>query len=315
MNEDNTPDPEFVNRLEWNLASAMRRQGAFNAASGTTRRFRFRLGTTLALAVASMCIGGVGTYAATRGVDSQTAALYVARGEALLEIARTRLQHFAERLAKTQTLVKQGAAPESQLRADEFHYVHAQCETEIRELELAETRLTGQEPNDALSAPLVAGRDFVTERLAARHRQMEMPLALKVEQLRRMERLADAGAVHASELKAAQMAVIGAEREVAGVERRIELRASFLADELSATDVELQDMLIAATAAREAAERHREIASEQYARLADLSGRGLVSSSELRAAEANVLTVQAQVDLAELEVRILNQKTAEAGEE
>jgi multidrug resistance efflux pump len=315
MNEDYVPDPQFVNLLEWELKSVMRRQGSVDGTSSARRLVKFRLGTTLVLALVSMFVGGAGTYAAIRRTDGQAAALCIARGEALLEIARTQLQHVAQELARTQALVQQGTVTERQLRQIEAQLLQAKSETDIRELELAETLITGKEPNDALSAPLVDGRDFVTERMAARRRPMQRRYELTIDQARRNQELIDAGVASAEELTAAQAQIVWAEEELAGLEKRITLRASFLAGELSAAEVELQDMRFAAIAAREMAVRQVDIGVEQHKRLTLLSERGLVSDSELQAVEADLRRLEAHVELADLELRILDQKLKDASQE
>ena len=193
MNADHTPDPEFVNQLEWELKSTMRRQGTLNGMSGAARRLRPRWATTAALVVVSMFIGGAGTHAVTRGIDGQAAELYIARGEALLEIARTRLEYVAQELARTQALAEQNSVTDRELGGVEAHYLHVESEFTVRELELAETLITGKQPNDALSAPLVDGRDFVTERMAARRRPIQRHLELAIDQANRHQELADAG--------------------------------------------------------------------------------------------------------------------------
>jgi hypothetical protein len=312
MNEYPAPDPEFVNRLEWELSSVLRRQGTHHRTSLAARLVRSRPAAALALVVLSLFAGGAGTYAALHTVDEQAAALHIARGEALLEIARTRLEPAAGELARIRALAAQGGAAEQEVQQVEMAFLHAQSEVEIGESNLAETRLTGQEPRDALSAPRVGSRDFVTERLAARRLPLQQHLKLTIEQSRRHEELAKAGLVSASEPKAAQLGVVGAEAEVAALEQRIALRAAFLAGELSATEVELKGMRLAAVAARETALRQAGALAEQHQRVALLSERGMAPGSESKAVEAELRAVQAQAELADLELRILDQRLQDA---
>lgn len=315
MNEHHTPNPEFVNRLEWELKSTVRRKESLNGTSSAMRPVGFRLGAILALVVLSMFVGGAGTYAVTHRADEETAALYIARGEALLEIAQTRLDHMARELARTDDLVQHGAVAEREWRQIEAQFSHAEAEAEVRKLELAETLITGKEPNNALSAPLVEGRDFVTERMAAQRRPLQLRLELVMGQERRHQVLVDTGRATARELKAAQTQVAAAEEESNTLEERIALRASFLVGELSAADVELQGMRFGALAARVMAVRQVELLAAEHQRVADLSERGLASHAELRAVEAALDTVEAQVKLADLELRILDQKLDDAPEE
>ncbi len=312
MNEDHTPDSEFVNRLEWELKSTIRRRGFPNGMSSAMQLGRSHFGAALALVIVSMFIGGAGTHAVTRSIEGEAAALHIARGEALLDIARTRVEPFARALASAQSLVQRGAATGMELRQIETQHAQAESEAKIRELELAETVITGKQPNDALSASLAGGRDFVTERMAARRRPMQRRLELMIDQARRCQELNDAGVGTAGELKASQAEVVGPEEELVGLEKRIALRASFLAGELSATEVELQGMRLAAVTARKMAVHQVEVLVEQHERYTLLSERGFVSGSELRAVEAELRTVEARVELSDLELRILDQKLEDA---
>ncbi len=315
MNDDQTPDREFVSRLEWELESTMRRQGSLNGTSGAMRSVRRRLGTTLALVVASMLAGGAGTHAVTHRVDKEAAALYVARGEALVEIAQTRLDHFAREMAATQARVAEGIVTQREARGMEAEYSHAESEATFRELGLAETLITGKEPNDALSAPLVDGRDFVTERLAVLRRPLQMRLDFAADQALRQKQLVDSGLATAEETAGFAAHIGNMEQELVGHDKRIALRASFLSEELTAAAVELQGMRFAAVTARDTALRQVELLAQHHARLTALSQQGAVSDSELRGIQAELRASEAHVDLAELELRILDDKLEGAAKE
>lgn len=308
MNKAHTPNPEFVNHLEWELKSIIRRQESTNGTPYAARRIRPRSMTMLALAIVSMFIGGAGTYAATRSIDGRAAALYIARAEAMLEIAQTQLQHFTSELSRVQGLAEQGLITQRELRQVEAQYVDAEAETETRRLDLDETTLSGKAPNDALSAPLVGGRDFVTQRMNARRRPMQLRLDVLNDEAQRIQKLADTGVATERELKTAQMPMLAATGELAELEQRVELRASFLTGELSAKEVELEGMRRTAETARQAAAHHVELLAEQHKRMADLSERGMVSNAELQKAEAALLTASKQVELADLELRIIDEK-------
>ncbi|HNQ24544.1 MAG TPA: hypothetical protein PKK06_15785 [Phycisphaerae bacterium] len=315
MNADRTPDPEFVNRLEWQIESAWRRRESVAPTARAGRLLKSRLGTSLVLAVAAMFVGGAGTYVATHRVDEEAVALYIARGEALVEIARTQLDHWAQELTRARDLLNLGLAGEPDVQQVEAMFVQAQADVQTRELELTETRTTGANPNDALAAPLVRGRDFVSERLAARRHPLQMRLAVLMTHEQRSGQLFDNGLVSEEVIKNAQVQVAAAGQELAGLEHHLTLRASFLAGELSATEVELQSMRFAARAARESAARQAEVVAEQYQRLRQLAENALVSDPELRRVEAQLRTARAQVELADLELRILEQKLETATKE
>ncbi len=312
MNDEHVPAAEFVSRLEWEIGTAMRRPTGLNGESRFMRLARGRWGAALALVVVSMFVGGAGTYAAIHRIDEQAAALYVARAEVLLDIARARLEPASQQLASTADMVKQGVAPQSELLAAQAAVVQTQSEVTIHELRLAETQQTGQPPNDALSAPRVHGRDFVTERMVARRQPLEQRLALANEQLKRSKKLNDAGIVPKEELRAAQSGVAGAAAELSALNERIALRASFLEGKLSAAEVELQGMREAAVAQREAAARQLQDVGVRQKRIAEMVESGLAPTSDLSAANAELRTAQGRVELADLELRILDEKVEQA---
>ncbi len=315
MNQDHTPDPEFVNHLEWELKSTLRRQGTLNGTSSGARPTRLRLGATVALAAVSMMIGGAGTHAVARSIDSRSASLLIARGEAIVEIAQMRLEPVVREYAKMQTLMEQRTVTEREFKQVEMQYVQAKSEVEVGELELAETRLSGKSPNGNLSAPLVGGRDFVSERMNARRLPIQLRLQLAIDQTDRYCELMEAGVASAREFKVAQAEVVGPEEKLSKLEKHLELRAFFLAGKLSAAEVELRGMRLAAVSARTMAALQLEVLGDRHKRLAILSGQGVVSASELQAVEAELRAIEAQVELVDLELHILDQKLKDTAAE
>jgi multidrug resistance efflux pump len=161
----------------------------------------------------------------------------------------------------------------------------------------------------------VSGRDFVTERLAERRRPLILQRELGADRARRYQQLADSGLVTARELKAVRIQVAQAKQELAALEKRIELRASFVAGDLSSTEVELQGMQLDAVAALETVVCRLEVLVQERDRLSLLSERGLVSASELEAVEAELREAEAQLQLFDLEKRLLDQKLEQAATE
>ncbi len=309
-NDMQAPDQKFVDRLAWELDSTVRRRKTLNGVD-PLRRFRYQWAAAFALAAVSMCIGGAGTYAAIRLPDSQAADLYAARAATLLEIARTQLEHHHREYSRMRALVDRGSAPQRELRRFETQQQQAEMEVAVRQLELEETRLTGKEPNDALSAPRVAGRDFVTERLEMRRRAVRIRLELVHNDADHAQSLIEAGMASSAELLASRAELIAIESELEAIERRRALRAEFLAGTLSAATVELREMRFGAIAARQQARGRLEVVIAQHDRLSRLAERGLVNDAELSAVQAELQTVEAHVQLADLELRILDQKLQE----
>ena len=103
-----TPDPEFVNHLEWELESVMRRRVPVNGTSSATWFARSLRGgrtgmrqarrTTALVALVAMCLGGAVTFAVTQRLPAPMADLIIAKMEAQLEFADARRGLIREEL-------------------------------------------------------------------------------------------------------------------------------------------------------------------------------------------------------------------------
>ncbi|MGB0716619.1 MAG: hypothetical protein ACPGXK_12110 [Phycisphaerae bacterium] len=308
MTHQHTPDPEFLNRLEWNVTSALRRQETFEMPTAKNPMTRYRVITTVALVLVSTFIGGAGTYAALRKIDKEAAALHIARAEAQLAIATTKLNPLVAEYATMKDRVSQGMAPEHGLKELQIAIQQATSNVDQRELELIETRLTGLEPNNNLSAPLVAGRDFVTERLNAQRETRRLRVEVSETEIRRLQGLMDDGLISESQLRSSKTALIIAAEELDQLQDRISLRASFASASLTAPEVELMDMRLTAQVSRSRALHQVTELTVQRERLTELVERGLASSSQLRDADAALLEASAEIEIADLELRILEQE-------
>ncbi len=185
MNTNQDADPDFVKALEWQLRSSIRRNEASTESPRRLRRTASKIVASAALAVGSMFLGAAGTYAVTREDDRAARELLVAKIQAQLEIAEMLHAQHAQALAEKQPLVEKGYIAESEISRLELPLVSSESEIQRRRLDLEEVSITGREPNNALSAPLVDGRDFVTERLKTEERPIELQLAIAAKELGR----------------------------------------------------------------------------------------------------------------------------------
>ena len=308
MNTNQDVDPEFVKALEWQLRSSLRRNGVV---SGTPHRLRLtwpKVVASVALVAGSMFLGAAGTYAVTHEDDRAARELLIAKIQAQLEIAEMLHTHHAQALAEKQPLAEKGYIGESEIRRLELPLVSSESEIQRRRLELEEVSISGREPNNALSAPLVGGRDFVTARLKTEERPIENQLAIAAKELDRLRKLAEAAYVLGHEVDAAEARY---QQIVAGLDelrRRQSLRARFLADELTPKEVELHALQEHARTAREAAARQLPVMAEQLERLRSLFQKDVVDRAEVREMEIALQSMQAQIRLAELELQIIQRR-------
>ena len=312
MNDNCEPNPEFVSNLEREMHSALRRRRLCNGDPRANGHVWRRLGQgSLALALASMLLGSAGTYAVTRTWENPDSELHLARAQVNLEIARMREDQLEMELARFANLHEQGLTTPDELTQIELQADQVQTETEIRTLDLEETQLTGRAPNYALFAPLVRGRDFVSQRLSL-HREIAerqcQSAALQAEQLsRRIEQ----GYENAHAAAQGDLMVAGVEAEVARLDRHLELRRAFLAGELTAAQIELRNARIEVGAQREAAARQLQLRQVEYDRFQALAEQNLVTDAEFRAVENGVRQAEMQLRIAELELSLLEKKLAD----
>ncbi len=308
MNTNQDADPDFVKALEWQLRSSIRRN---EASADSPRRLRLtasKVFASVALVAGSMFLGAAGTYAVTREDDRADRELLVAKIQAQLEIAEMLHTHHAQALAEKQPLVEKGYIAASEISRLELPLVSSESEIQRRRIELEEVSITGREPNDALSAPLVNGRDFVTERLKTEERPIELQLAIAAKELDGLRSLAEASLVPSYEVDEAEARMQQMAVGLDELRRRQSLRVRFLSGELTPKEVELHALQERARTTREEAARQLPVMAEQLARLRRLFQKNIVNRTEVTEMEIALRSLEAQIRLAELELQIIQRR-------
>ncbi len=221
----NTPTPEFRAHLESEISRAWRRETRLGLERREPRRRRMR---GAGLVAACLALGAVS------GIVSAQALDYVRR-DSLLDAARAELAIMSLRLNLTQAQLEDAARKVSIGALAAEALASAESERQAMEmrvmrthLNIKEIELSSQPPRDELNAPLVGGRDFVTERI-------QLDLAVAQKQLRAAERALEAvdrrvrmGAVSELERGQAQLEVTRANAALATMAERLSLRREFI---------------------------------------------------------------------------------------
>jgi len=305
MNTTHRPDPEFVGNLEHELRSTIRRQERFhNGASVRASVIRRHRWTTGLVALAAMCIGSAGTAAVTHQVRLHTADLIIARSEAHLEFANARRDFFLEKMQRTESLDANGLISTGEVESMRLELAQVEAVAAARALDVEESQITGREPDDSLSAPLLWGRDFVTERLELRRAVLLQRVALFDEQASRHGLDGSESSKMAAKQEAAQTAL-------SIVEERLALRQGFLSGARTARQVEFAHMQLSVKPQQEMASRRMNEMQQKMDRYNTLDENGLVSRSEVQAVEMEYRAAVLQRELAELEMQILENNLAD----
>jgi outer membrane protein TolC len=298
------PREEFVNELERRLRADLKRREL--AAETRTWMPRSRLAVAfgmVAVVLASMAIGGGAVAAAYESRRIEQRDLLLTSYEQRVVIAKKRLALAAEQLKNAQQRVEVGIEPRESVSEAQAKLTEAEALVKSLELDIEEIRGTGREPMNALSAPLVSGRDFVSERLRV---EMTVPVAALQREKHRVQAARtrfEVGLVNSGEVVAAATRVIELESAVAALQRKIEIRQAFLKGGLPPAAADLRgleaetEMRITTLARRiEFARKH----------LADLRARieiGTldpvnVAEAELQLQELQLAQTKAHLDLA-----------------
>lgn len=304
MPDRNEPDPQFVDRLEWQLASEFRRRDRLKPAPGRIAVPRSVFALSLAVGVLLMAVAA--TKAADLIKDSWRKKIEVARLETEVKIKTAFLELKKERADEAEKKSTLGLISEDETLTAKLGADRAAADLEKSVLDLEEVNASGETPRDELYAPLAGGRDFVSERLQVEKKVLQLDLDLRRARTERTLRQRIAvGVVPQSALDDFLASLAGQEAAIADIENRLGLRRRFLAGEISAGELEIQARM---SAAEKDLKEARSSIERMQARLADLRAKeaaGLVTSDEVRGAQLGLDFAQAKADLALQEIEIL----------
>jgi len=280
--------PEFRAHLEWQIASAMRRETRFaEPTAGRPSRLHVAL-----VAVVALFVGGIAVAASGELQESKQRDLLMATANQEEGLVRMRVELARADLQEAQRRFETGVSDRQALLAAQRQLQAMEMALRRIRVDMEEIRLTSATPRNDLQAPLVGKRDFVRERLML-------------------------------ELDTAQRALASAEEGVTQARQRIEvgtapMTAKLQADaELSAARARMQELRIAI----EMRERYvtgdvkiEELAAEQRRRQLMLQHEVVQQQLQITRARLEELRrlvevgTASQLDLKRLEVEMLERE-------
>lgn len=276
------PDPAFVEHLEWQVRTALRRRERFARPAGAPLA---RVARTAALCLFCVVVGAGAVVGAEQLRDDRERALHVTRARLELEMAELRLARAdAERsrleAAFAAAIVSTADVEEARARA-----ARLARDAERERLELLETELTGRPANDDLAAPRVGGRDFVAERLQLKLDALEVQRTRATSAAARSQILFENGRLPAREVERDAVALETLDGRVQLVLDLLALRKTFLAGGLDAGELLVRERI--ATLDAEVRERERALGrvDGRLAITRQLVEAGRASSTELGEAD------------------------------
>lgn len=277
--------PEFRAHLEWQIASALRREERFAApvSSGSSRL------RAVLVVVAAVVAGGavVATSQELQGARQRNELLETARSEEAL--VRMRLDLAQVEYEEVRKRFEVGAAGREALQAAEQQRRAMENALARARLDIDEIQAAGAAPRNDLQAPLVGGRDYVRERLMLELETAQHALTAAEAAVRHTEERMRVGlAPRAAHLQAdAERA--RAHARMQQLRASLELRQRALTGEIKSEEIASSLRRIELSLQRERLQRELQIGRERIAEMQRLVEVGQASALEVKRAEVDLL--------------------------
>jgi len=297
MNQDHHPRPEFVSQLEWQLRTSLKREDRFSRPVKPAFGGKMKL----AMLVSVSALLGAGGVVVTEEVqEARAQEVLLAKVEGNLRLAELELEMVRVQLEEVKRLYDLGSVDEEAFLSAQAQLRQAELEFVKLTLDQEEIRISGVEPRNQLSAPLVDGRDFVMERLALDESMAAERLSLAERQLARYQQLQEAGIIGSEDLADAVLSFSEAENQSMAIHARMGLRTRFLDGEVSSSEAEREVLLTEARNEVEFRTMAFERAFRQLQAVEERAEAGLLHEAKVRAARLEVVRTELELELARL---------------
>jgi len=237
MTERHEPSPEFVSNLEWQIKTSFQRKDRFAQPMRQNGAARAR---TVFLVLLSAFIGAGAVMASEQVQQSRAKEILLVRVQGQQRIAALQLEMVVSNLRDVEERFEAGLIHEEDLVMARLPLREAEAHIQTLRLDEEEIEASGEAPRNEISAPLVDGRDFVTERMRLELQTAMDRFSLFEQRLAGTMEAVDTGffASDSDHVRQAEASVAHMETEVAGIQERMTLRRRFLDGELTAVEVE-----------------------------------------------------------------------------
>jgi len=172
--ESHEPTPEFRAHLEWQIETALRRETRLTSpVTGGARQL-----VTGLLVVAALATGAIAGLASGRVQDARERDRLTDSARSEEALIRVRLDLAQTELQAAQRKFDVGLIGPESLLAAQRQLKALEASLARTQLDIEEIRATSSTPRTNLDAPLVGGRDFVSERLNLDLKDAQRELAM-----------------------------------------------------------------------------------------------------------------------------------------
>jgi len=296
--EPQGPRPEFRAHLEWQIATALRRESRFD--EPTRRRTVTRLGSALALA-AAMAVGAAGAAASGELQESRERNALVEAVRSEETVARLRLELARTAFEDARRAFEVGVGSRDMLLSAESEVHAMEAALKRLALDVEEIQATAKAPRNDLEAPLVGQRDFVSERLKLELASAQTVLVATEKQLADARRRFEVGLASSVSRLQAEAELMEARVRLEQLRGTIELRQRAAAGAVKHEELAAAVRRLELATKTKLAEQELSVARARVEQVRRLVSVGQATQLELKRAEVELLEL-------ELEVKTLRQE-------
>lgn len=304
MSRNYEPDNQFLERLEWQMASEYRRTNRLKSSPKKVSMSRRMLAVSL---IVGTFMTGVAMIKATEVIrDSWKKKIEIARIETEVKLKEVRLGSIREIVSRQEIEYATGLLLEEEYQMMQIVLEKAGQDLHNSQLNLEEVRASGKVPRNELYAPVVRGRDFVSERLIFEMNNIELELGQYKNHFAKLKQKVDVGLVHKSELDFLQSVIDAQSVKIENIQNKLDLRSRFVVGEITAQEIEIKERMTVAERNLYMAQSKVEFIHKAINQLEDRVDVGVVSQTELTQIQYALNAAQAELDLAKLELDVLD---------
>ena len=303
MSEIYEPDNQFLERLEWQLSSEYRRASRLKSASKKIAIPRRLVAAACMVGILMTAVAAI--KAADYIQDSWRKKIEIARAETEVELKKVYLESIKERAAEVKIRVTNGLIREDEYKLINLAAENAELDFQRSLLNLDEVKASGEIPRNELYAPLVGGRDFVSERLEMEKKAVELDLEQLNIHLGRLIQLVEQNLVRGDEMDRIQAEIANRKVMIDKIQERLDLRTRFLTGEITAQEVEIEDRMTGAERNLHLAQSKVDSLKEQLEGLKSLESKQMINPMEVKQMQYALDAAQAELELATLEMDVL----------
>lgn len=293
------PTSEFRASLEREVSRALRRESATMAEAARGRLPR--VGMVVALAV-TLAIGTVIGSAPAQIRDARQRDALISVVQAEINIAEIQLHAASADFTFVEARHNAGVINMAEVEKARAELLTAESRLLISKLNLEEVSASGRPARDDLAAPLVGGRDFVSERIRPELQPAQRRLSVAEANLAFTRRRYDLDLVSGVVVQESQSRVAEHRDRIALLAGRLSLREEFLKGGLAPLQLEQRALLLQLRQELTRAQERHQIAEANFAFTRTRAEAGVVGRADLLRAELEV--AESAVLIQKLTVRI-----------